>query len=505
MKFKEYFLKKAPKELAITGRIQDWLGDTTSTRLPASCTVFSVEDSMEGRDGIEDSWTFTSHGLRYAAGVAVDLSKLRPSGSDNGRGLVASGACSFAKFYSLLNQELRRGGAYKNGAVTLFLDYDHPDCEDFINMSSAELPWAKKAVYVDEGIKSHPIKNTLAKAVNNGKVWLAKKRWDDEGNRLYSNVCLEVLLPSRGTCMLSSVNLGIVENVEELPRIFTECMRWLCELHAVTGMGQHGHYLPPEEDKQVGLGVIGLANLLAKHSVTYKQFEFALSDLLDDGQDVDPTYFRYVPVKAYKLASCIISGYFAAANEAKLYGMKRAFAIAPTASMSYRYKDVDGYTTAPEISPPIAHLVDRDSETFGVQTYRYHPNSELAKNVGWSVQWRLLNTWQRLQDATDLGHAISANIWSSKRVTPEFIDEFIDSDLVTTYYRISVDQEALDKSEVVTPDSSDDKLRGLYDDNTDPFGDDDDLFGSLSDDITDDPEFLTSPEHDDQYCNSCGG
>ena len=107
--------------IARTGRVQNWIDDPTS-RLPVSCTVFVVEDSMEGENGIEASWRFVSHALRYGAGVAVHLSKLRPSGTDNGSGLVASGPVSFGKIYSCLNEQLRRGGVYKNGAVVLHLD-----------------------------------------------------------------------------------------------------------------------------------------------------------------------------------------------------------------------------------------------------------------------------------------------------------------------------------------------------------------------------------------------
>ena len=45
---------------------------------------------------------------------------------------------------------------------------------------------------------------------------------------------------------------------------------------------------------------------------------------------------------------------------ARRNGMVRAFAIAPTASCSYRSQDADGFTCAPEIAPPIARTVDRD-------------------------------------------------------------------------------------------------------------------------------------------------
>jgi ribonucleotide reductase alpha subunit len=122
MKLKE---KARADKIARTGRVQDWL-DSPENRLPASCTVFVVEDSMEGPEGIEASWRFVSHGLRNGAGVSVHLSKLRPKGESNGKGLVASGPVSFGKIYSTLNEILRRGGVYKNGAVVLHLGLRPP-------------------------------------------------------------------------------------------------------------------------------------------------------------------------------------------------------------------------------------------------------------------------------------------------------------------------------------------------------------------------------------------
>ena len=95
--------------IARTGRVQNWMDNPTS-RLPVSCTVFVCEDSIEGENGIEASWRFVSHALRFGAGVAVHLSKLRAKGTTNSKGLVASGPCSFGKIYSCLNEQLRRGG-----------------------------------------------------------------------------------------------------------------------------------------------------------------------------------------------------------------------------------------------------------------------------------------------------------------------------------------------------------------------------------------------------------
>ncbi len=89
---------------------------------------------MEGPNGIEASWRFVSHALRNAAGVAVHLSKLRPRGTENGKGLVSSGPVSFARIYSGLNETLRRGGHYKNGACVIHLDLEHPDAEEFVEL-----------------------------------------------------------------------------------------------------------------------------------------------------------------------------------------------------------------------------------------------------------------------------------------------------------------------------------------------------------------------------------
>ena len=69
--------------IARTGRVQNWM-DNPEGRLPVSCTVFVVQDSMEGEDGLEKSWRFVSHALRFGAGVAVHLSNLRPKGTEIG-------------------------------------------------------------------------------------------------------------------------------------------------------------------------------------------------------------------------------------------------------------------------------------------------------------------------------------------------------------------------------------------------------------------------------------
>ena len=420
-----------------TGRVQSWMDDSTS-RLPVSCTVFVVEDSMEGPEGIEASWRFVSHALRHGAGVAVHLSNIRPKGSENGKGLTASGPVSFAKIYSTLNEILRRGGTYKNGACVCHLDIDHPDSLEFIQTPRHELPWVKRCINITpESWDEYPYKDELLEGIRKGDIWLNKVRYDANGKRIRGNVCLEVYLPSRGTCLLQHVNLGAC-TLEDIPKAFVEGMSELCKLHPTTGVGESGEYLTPDIDKQVGLGMLGLANLLRIYGVSYADFGQALKDINEEVVNFTP---------AHNLAKAIQNGVEAAAKVAESHDMVRAFAVAPTASCSYRSQDQEGFTCCPEIAPPIARSVDRDSGTFGVQTFEYG-NVEIASEVGWKAYKLVADQLMIMLEKTGLLHGYSFNSWSDQ-VTYDnaFVEEWLQSPQTSLYYSLQVMGDVQDKSD----------------------------------------------------------
>ena len=426
-----------------TGRVQSWL-DNPESRLPVSCTVFVVEDSMEGPDGIEASWRFVSHALRHGAGCAVHLSKLRPKGHENGRGLTASGPVSFAKIYSTLNETLRRGGVYKNGAVVVHLDIDHPDILEFVRVPRSEVAWIKRCIDLkeDDWINAGTeVRSAILHGIKSGDIWLNKIKYDGNGDRIYGNVCLEVYLPSRGTCLLQHVNLGACE-IGDINRAFFEGMSELCSLHGRTGVGETGEYLPSETDRQVGLGILGLANLLRRHKITYEQFGKAL-------EQVNTNAFvpSYLPDSPYALADEIKHGLKVASEVARSYSMVRAFAIAPTASCSYRSKDLDGYTCCPEIAPPIARSVDRDSGTFGVEHYEYG-DVEIASEVGWEAYKKVADELMIMYNNTGLLHGYSFNSWSDVvEYDNAFVEEWLQSPQTSLYYSLQVMGDVQDKSD----------------------------------------------------------
>jgi hypothetical protein len=430
--------------IARTGRVQNWIDDPAS-RLPVSCTVFVVEDSMEGPNGIEASWRYVSHGLRFGAGVAVHLSKIRPAGHDNGKGLVSSGPCSFGKIYSCLNEQLRRGGVYKNGAVVLHLDCNHQDILEFVNMPRHEIPWAKRCINLSNvmwDMAKPAVKDAILKGIARGDIWLAKIRSDQHGERIYANVCLEVFLKSRGTCLLEHINLGACRP-EDIPSAFIAGMSELIDLHSKTGVEKTGEYLTQKEDRQVGLGMLGLANLLALENVTYEQFGEALTAHLYPEGDYITT------PEARKIVKELQLGVDSAAAIAERANMDRCFAIAPTASCSYRYTDRAGYTTAPEIAPPIGRTVDRDSSTFGVETFDYG-EVETADSVGWDNYKRVVDGIMEMLKRTGLAHGYSFNSWSDVvTYDDDFIEAWLDSPQTSLYYSLQVMQNTQAKDDAL--------------------------------------------------------
>ena len=218
--------------------------------------------------------------------------------------------------------------------------------------------------------------------------------------------------------------------------------------------------------------MLGLANLLALEGVTYAEFGEALNQHLYESFDGTTT------PGARKIVKALQEGIDAAAAVARMNNMDRAFAIAPTASCSYRYKDRAGYTTAPELAPPIGRTVDRDSSTFGVEQFDYG-NVETAEEVGWTAYKVVVDGIMEMLHRTTLAHGYSYNTWSDVvQYTPEFIDEWLQSPQTSMYYSLQVMQNTQAKDDalaaldgIVTEmfgfdDDSDDEAINIFNDPT---------------------------------------
>jgi hypothetical protein len=179
---------------------------------------------------------------------------------------------------------------------------------------------------------------------------------------------------------------------------------------------------------------------------------------------------------ARKIVKALQAGISSAAAVARTSNMDRAFAIAPTASCSYRYTDRAGYTTAPELAPPIGRTVDRDSSTFGVETFDYG-NVETAEEVGWTAYKTVVDGVMEMINRTGLAHGYSFNSWSDVvQYDDDFVQRWLVSPQTSLYYSLQVMQNTQAKDDALAAldgnfgemfgfdDDSDDEVINMFND-----------------------------------------
>lgn len=456
--------------------------------------VIAVSDSMQEHidDGgipIEEAWVelvraaVTQQGEETAE-IVVDLTRLRLANNANGHGLVASGPVSFidtfyavARFikegtieslinvYSDLNRTLRRGGVYKNGAVVCHMSYTQPLIERFLTTTREDSAYARLGLCVDENFIDYYKENVelIDGVMLSGDMFMTKHEYDAKGERLLPNVCLEIRFKPHATCLLAHVPLSRVKH-SDLRAAIVDGMDWLTDFHPNTGVESMGMYLKPSEDRQVGLGFLGLASHLAYYQCSYKEFADAFEwVLVGEGVKVYKARkidrYKFVEGEPWEQALndnglqtsfALLDGVLEAAAIAKERGYDRAFTIAPTATCSYKQKDFFGFVATPEITPPIDRNIDRESEVFGVQNFRHNPDCEIAEEVGWETYYRVNCLFQSLFDHTGLGHAISTNWWPDQmEFGEEFLVDFLAGPLKSLYYAQPVRSKTQDKTNIL--------------------------------------------------------
>lgn len=275
----------------------------------SNCYVLSVDDSIES---IYKTCSDLARTFSYGGGVGIDISKLRPVNSYvNNTARKTSGACSFMDTFSQVTETIGQNG--RRGALMLSMDCTHPEIIDFINIKT-DLNRVTKANI------SVRITDDFMKAVKNDEDWelyfkteheeikkivkakdifklLCKNNWDyaepgilfwdriknynilsEDKEFEYAGVnpCAEEPLPNGGSCLLGALNLSAyVENKEFNFDLFKEDIcKAVKGLNEVLDQGLPLHPLAIQREtvrdyRQIGLGVMGIADMLIKMGIKY--------------------------------------------------------------------------------------------------------------------------------------------------------------------------------------------------------------------------------------------
>ena len=221
----------------------------------------------------------------------------------------------------------------------------------------------------------------------------------------------------------------------------------LCELH-VSWRAKVGDrakiYLPIEEDRQIGMDILGFANYLSQNNLTYLEFTEGL-DYVIRGRGSEPSKVTFdiiqALIKGYQLSTVAADDFM---DSLDLPHLDRIHTIEPSQSHAYKCTDLQGFTTARSIFAPMGRKDKRVSDSQKIKVYMHGP-VEIASEVGGETHQRFIELWQKMMNLYGRPHGISFDTWLP--CSTDWLTWFIKSDIETAYYQFaeSHDQSYLSK------------------------------------------------------------
>lgn len=304
------------KKFIFGGRILASRGVTGRRVTYSNCYVITPpEDNIES---IFSTAAKLARTYSYGGGCGIDISNLRPKGAIvHNAAKSTSGAVSFMDLYSQVTGLIGQAG--RRGALMISISCKHPDIEEFINLKTKQGVCEKAnisirvsddfmeaAIHDEDWITEFTSEETgtitkTFKARDLLKL-LAKRNWEwAEPGMLYwdritgynmlnnderfsyagVNPCAEEPLPAGGSCLLGSINLSefvlnpfTKEAIIDYSSLIDAVKKAVRALNDVLDEGAALHPLEEQRSsvrnwRQIGLGTMGLADMLIKLGLTY--------------------------------------------------------------------------------------------------------------------------------------------------------------------------------------------------------------------------------------------
>ena len=350
-------LQPAFKEMITKGWISFsspiWANMGTERGLPISCFNVHVPDSIEG---ITHKLGEVIMQTKIGGGTSGYFGELRSRGSavtDNGK---SSGAVSFMKLFDSAMDVVSQGGV-RRGAFAAYLDIDHPDAEEFLQIKDVEFPIQN--LFFGICVPDYWMQEMIDGDVEKRRLWarvLESRQqkglpyiiFTDNANRnrpqVYkdkdmlirsSNLCSEIMLPSNEDesfiCCLSSMNLELFDEWKDTKAVKLAVFFLDAVLSEFIEKTKGNYYLQAARNfairhRALGLGVLGYHSYLQRNMIPFESFE---------ATQFNARAFQHIQSEAEK-ATHELAHIYGEPELLKGYGRRNAttMAIAPTTSSS---------------------------------------------------------------------------------------------------------------------------------------------------------------------------
>jgi len=330
-----------------------WANMGTERGLPISCFNVHVPDSIES---ITHKLGEVIMQTKTGGGTSGYFGDLRGRGSavtDNGK---SSGAVSFMKLFDTAMDTISQGGV-RRGAFAAYLDIDHPDCEEFLQIKNIGNPiqnlffavcipdyWMQEMIDGDKekrNLWARVLESRQQKGlpyiffsdnVNRNKPQVYK----DLNMRINgSNLCSEIMLPSGSDesfiCCLSSMNLELYDEWKDTKAVKLATFFLDGVLQEFIAKTENNYYMASanrfaRRHRALGLGVLGWHSLLQKRMLPFEGLE---------AKQLTNEIFSHISREADK-ATEELAQIYGEPEILKGYGRRNTttMAIAPTTSSS---------------------------------------------------------------------------------------------------------------------------------------------------------------------------
>ena len=273
-----------------------WANMGTERGLPISCFGVSIPDNIEG---ITHKIGEVIMQTKIGGGTSGYFGELRGRGAaitDNGK---SSGAVSFMKMFDTTMDVVSQGST-RRGSFAAYLDIDHPDVEEFLQIKDIGNPIQN--LFFSVCVPDYWMQEMIDGDMEKRKLWarILESRqqkglpyvfFTDNNNKnksqiykdldlkiTHSNLCCEISLPDSTdesfVCCLSSMNLELYDEWKDTNAVYYAIYFLDAVMSEFIEKTEDNYYLKNSHNfakrhRALGLGVLGYHSYFQKHNISF--------------------------------------------------------------------------------------------------------------------------------------------------------------------------------------------------------------------------------------------